>query len=269
MPSDTTSPGTSSVTGTRICVSVPPDVGFLTNLGTETRHSRLCSVFVEEAKAHAQGDDHGNDQGVRATTGQTRNERRAEKEDQDRISDLTEEDGRGSHPVRAESIRPKVLKPSCHLVGGKPIGATSHSMEHFVRRETGGVGQAHLPNMSEGHLDHPARRSVSSTPRRMAMSGGRRRRPPFVVATEIKIATVAVSMRPAEVGIPMCAFLLGPRIGVGLGRGFRRRRVRGPVTVQWRARSRARHVGDGEWCHGVRPCRVSLATVMVGASWRR
>ena len=88
--------------------SVPQDLGLVSDLAAEGGHRHLRPVLVEEAQTDAEGDDHRDDHRIGAATGQPRHQRRPEQEDQDRVPDLTEEDGGGTHPMRTERVRPEL-----------------------------------------------------------------------------------------------------------------------------------------------------------------
>ena len=85
--------------------SVPANFGFLSDFGAERSHRHLRPVLVEEAQPDTQGDDHGDDHCVRTASGQPRYQGGDEQQDQDRVAELAEEDGRGVHPMRTERVR--------------------------------------------------------------------------------------------------------------------------------------------------------------------
>ena len=111
---------------------VPSDLGLLSDLGAEGRHRHLRPVLVEETQTDAEGDDHGDDHRVGAAPGQPRHQRRPEQKDQDRVSDLAEEDGGGAHLMRPSDVRPELSQPFRHLVGREPVGAAAQAREHLA-----------------------------------------------------------------------------------------------------------------------------------------
>jgi hypothetical protein len=78
------------------------------DLAAEGGHRYLRPVLVEEAQTDAEGDDHRDNHRVSATTGQPRHQRCPEQKNQDRVSDLSEKDGGGMHPMGSERVRPEL-----------------------------------------------------------------------------------------------------------------------------------------------------------------
>ena len=88
--------------------SVPEGLGLVSDLAAEGGHRHFGPILVEEAQTDAEGDDHRNDHRVRAATGQPGHQRRPEQKNQDRVPDLAEEDGAGTHLMRTERVRPEL-----------------------------------------------------------------------------------------------------------------------------------------------------------------
>ena len=91
MRSDTTSPGTRFVTGTRLARPSLRTSASCRILARRAAIATSARYSLKKPRPTLSADDHGDDHRVRAATSQPRHERRPEQEDQDRVPDLTEE----------------------------------------------------------------------------------------------------------------------------------------------------------------------------------
>ena len=66
MRSETTSPGTRSITGTRTGLAISHDLCVVPDLASESGHRELRPVLVEEAQTNTESNDHGDDHGIGA-----------------------------------------------------------------------------------------------------------------------------------------------------------------------------------------------------------
>ena len=111
-------------------------------MATSARYS------LKKPRPDAEGDDHGDDHRVGAAAGQPRHQRRPEQEDQDRVPDLTEEDGGGPAP---DGSRARSARIGVNVL---PHRRTRVHQGHFPGRESTSSGERPAasvrPNSSNG-----------------------------------------------------------------------------------------------------------------------
>ena len=71
-------------------------------------HGVRRAVLVEEAQAHAEHDDRGDDRGVRGVAGQARDDRRGKQQHQERVAHLAQQHRERRDPVHGQRVRPEL-----------------------------------------------------------------------------------------------------------------------------------------------------------------
>ena len=119
--------------------AVPPNQRLVMDVAVQRRHRIRGSVFVHESEADAEHDDCRDDRRIGWISGQARDPRRAEEQEQERIAQLTHENAHDGHPRDRECVCTEQSQALRRLGSTQPVITGAQARENDLRRKSRGT----------------------------------------------------------------------------------------------------------------------------------